>query len=757
MIYVLGNVSQCELTEEWQEGKWEDFVPWMLKLKEFEFDIETTVTPWWCDKKIITMQFGSDDVQWVFQWSTLSIQQKAALKQLLENKKWLKLIHNAAFECIVCLFHDIRVQNVYDTMLAEMVLQGGEHTIEYGLDDLCMRYLDVYLDKTLQKAFGDDILTTPKLYYAAQDVKHLTALRTRIKREAEVLKYDTFDLVVQLENDCVLAFSAMTHHGMPIDVPWWLALAESARPIVQAAEAKLNSWFDEEPFRAKAFELGYISNEDRLHINWNSGKQKQHLFNYAFPELPGTSKAVLKKWQSDRLKAQEPVHAWIPYYLDDDYSLLQQEMMINHRDWLILEGILTPAGVPTINWNSQPQVLPIFQTVEPRLTALNAESKERTSHPIVDDYDDYLDTTKLLSTYGEAFIYGAKDKLPKVEPDGRARTTFTQIMTTGRISSKKPNMQNIPAKEAVGNKYRNAFVPPEGWSFVSSDFISQELVEIAFLSKDPVWSEALAKGQDLHSIAAELVFKKKWKDAVQGYCTYYNPSWVSPDKEDVISPEAYETMGKPEGWKYSEGKQKCKCKGHKSMRTGCKSINFGLAYGMSEFKLAAKLGIKVPAAKQLIIEYFEAFPSIGKLLDYFGEFGVTKGYIQTIYPFYRRRWFPYWKFYTGFITAHLMRAQYHPGLGEIERASKNQPIQGTGADSMKVAVVKVYQYIYDNNLDDKVKMCMQVHDQLDTIAQDDYTHEWAKIQTKLMEDAALVSIPTGILKVETTINKRWSK
>ena len=273
-----------------------------------------------------------------------------------------------------------------------------------------------------------------------------------------------------------------------------------------------------------------------------------------------------------------------------------------HRQWLIDNHYLIPAGVPTINWNSVDQALPIIQTVE-NIKDLSEESRGKCSHPIINDLEKYKESLKLITTYGEKF-------LKYLEPDGKVRPRFRQILTTGRISVSDPPMQQIPANDDVGNKYRNGFIPPDGWSFVSSDYISQELIVITYLSKDPVWRAALSKGQDLHSIAAELVFGKKWKDAAEPGCEYY------------------------------KSKQKCKCKGHKHMRTGCKTINFGLAYGMSEFKLASTLRIKVTEAKQLIIDYFKAFPGISRVLDYLGEFGVTKGYIQTIYPYYRRRWFP---------------------------------------------------------------------------------------------------------------------
>ena len=642
MIYVIGNPTEWE--EGYQPGGWNEFRKWMLSLKEVEFDIETNVTNWWCDKKLITVQFGNNDIQWVLQWSELNPDQQKFIKQALEHEPLIKIIHNALFECTVMLFHGVRVIGVYDTMLAEMVLQGGEHSVGYGLDDVCLRYLGVELDKSQQTAFGDNILTPEKVRYAAQDVMYMSKLRDRIRQSAIHVRYDSFDKVVGLENDCVPAFAEMVYYGMEIDADWWLRLADEAQPHVFAAQEVLNNWLKEEPFLTKAKELGYISDSDRILINWNSPKQKSAIFKELLPELPGTTKAILKKWQSDKLKAGEPVEDWVPYYIEGDFSPLQQHLISTQREWLIENQLLIPAGTPTINWNSQDQVLPLIQEVEPKIKDLSAETKGRCSHPIVQDLDNYIDASKLVTAFGEQWL--AK----YVEPDGKVRTSFKQVLTTGRISSSAPNMQQIPAKESVGNKYRNAFVPPAGWSFVSSDYVSQELIVIAYLSKDPVWIDALSKGQDLHSIAAEMVFGKKWKEAADPTCDFYK-------LQDNVTP----------------AKQKCKCKKHKYMRNGVKTINFGLAYGMSEFKLASTLRIPVPEAKQLIKDYFKAFPGIGKLLDYLGRFGVEKGYIQTIFPLYRRRWFPYWKHYRRFIDAHLQGAQYHGGLGEIERASKNQP------------------------------------------------------------------------------------
>lgn len=106
-----------------------------------------------------------------------------------------------------------------------------------------------------------------------------------------------------------------------------------------------------------------------------------------------------------------------------------------------------------------------------------------------------------------------------------------------------------------------------------------------------------------------------------------------------------------------------------------------------------------------------------------------------------------------------MKAQYHPGLGEIERASKNMPIQGTSADITKLALCMLYWEIFDGPelLVDKVRLVMQVHDQVDSNSKEDYAPVWAKRQTELMEEAAKFIIPSGLLKAETTITSRWEK
>jgi DNA polymerase I-like protein with 3'-5' exonuclease and polymerase domains len=363
-----------------------------------------------------------------------------------------------------------------------------------------------------------------------------------------------------------------------------------------------------------------------------------------------------------------------------------------------------------VKWTSPTQVLKVFQKLVPELEDVNGKKmyKYRRQHKIIDLYVKYKEKMKLATSYGSDFF-------KFVSSDGKIHTQFNQILDTGRVASKKPNMQQIPAD----NKFRNCFLAPDGWCFVSSDYSSQELNVIAFGSQDPVWIKALEQGQDLHSVCADLVYGQEWADAAEDDCSY------------MIN------------------KSKCKCPRHGRLRTNVKTINFGLAYGMGPHKLADTLDINTKAAEVLIDKYFDAFPAIGGFLDKLGTFGKKYGYIKTFPPYNRRRWFPTW-----YPRIYQEKSQAFE-LGSIERASKNTPIQGASADMTKKALILIRDFIKLHNA--PVKIVMTVHDQVDTICKDDYAQEWVVEMTRLMEQAALEVVTNGLLKADTNISKSWEK
>jgi DNA polymerase-1 len=362
-----------------------------------------------------------------------------------------------------------------------------------------------------------------------------------------------------------------------------------------------------------------------------------------------------------------------------------------------------------VKWTSPKQVLNVFKTLIPELEDVNGNNlskyQYRRNMNIITVYRRYKEVMKLATSYGNKF-------LDNIWSDGKIHTNFFQLLDTGRVSSSRPNMQQIPAD----NAYRNCFTTTNNRKFVSADYSSQELNVIAYGSQDPVWLLALSKGEDLHSTCASLVYGEEWKNSAEEGCTF------------------------------NVSRQKCECKEHKRLRTNVKTVNFGLAYGMGPNKLADTLNIRKVDASQLIHKYFNTFPSIRGFLNLLGDYGKERGYIKTFKPYRRIRYFSGWKA-NGYIDKKYM--------GTIERASKNTPIQGCSADMTKLALIKIRDYINLKKI--PVKIVMTVHDQIDTTVSPGYADTWVTEIKELMEEAAKHIITNGLLGAEVTVTDCWEK
>lgn len=521
------------------EQTWETFTTWLNAQTEVQFDIETNVTSFWCTKKIHLMQFGNVEgsQQFVLDFRLLNEEQKQFLRDFFRGPK-LKIIQNAAFEYIVLRLNDFILHNIYCTMVAEKLIHGGAETGPYSLVDLTVKYCSVNLSKELQTSFdGLTPWTREQLEYAANDVKYLSAIR---QGQLVTLRMENLELVCKLEMQSLVAFSWCTVNGVMMDVPKWRENVALAEPVIQNAHATLNKWLLEDSrLLAKALELGYLNREDTVAINLNAPKQKLELLQLVFPDIPGASKPILKKFIRDNPELDPKLMFLLVDLQEGLYNSFIQYLVTNFKQVLIERGYLIPAGTVTINWNSVAQVLPLLQGVEPKLKSLAEESVANTTHPVFTALAEYKDSLKLTSSYGEEFL------MKFIEPDGRVRTNYNPLVTTGRSSSSRPNMQNIPAKESVGTRYRNCFIYQPGWKFVDSDYTGQELALIAFASNDDVWYKAIERGEDLHSVTAAMVYGHEWEIATDDHCDF----------------RLY--------------RQKCKCKKHKLLRNAIKTINFG--------------------------------------------------------------------------------------------------------------------------------------------------------------------------------------
>ena len=366
-----------------------------------------------------------------------------------------------------------------------------------------------------------------------------------------------------------------------------------------------------------------------------------------------------------------------------------------------------------VKWSSFAQVKNVLQELDSTLTDTSVRElyKRRNQHPIIDTVINYRKEAKLVTTYGLDFLRYVNKHTQRVH------TVFWQILNTGRVSSGMkgrysyqdyPNMQNIPARE----EYRNCFQAEPGWKIITMDYSGQELRLIAEGPQDPVWLNAFRNGEDVHGKVASMVF-------------------------DV---DISKVKSKP---KFLKGK---------SYRDVAKTINFGLAYGMSYFKLADTLDIPEEKAKEFIDKYFNALPKIKSFLTALGNYGKKYGHIKTFKPFRRIRWFEDHKNLSTLDRKHKFQR-----LGEIERASKNTPIQGSGADMIKLALSLLLKKINKDNLHDKVRLVTQVHDEIGCEVKEDFIDEWVNIQQSLMMEAGAEICKSVDMIVDYSVTDKWSK
>lgn len=283
------------------------------------------------------------------------------------------------------------------------------------------------------------------------------------------------------------------------------------------------------------------------------------------------------------------------------------------------------------------------------------------------------------------------DALPKlINPrTGHIHTSFNQAVTaTGRLSSSDPNLQNIPVRGEDGKEIRKCFIPEPGELFFSADYSQIELRVMAHLSGDKNMIEAFREGYDIHAATAARIYKEKIED-------------VSRDQ-----------------------------------RTKAKRANFGIIYGITVFGLAERLEISRDEAKQLIDGYFETFPDVHAYMEKAKELAREHGYAETF--FHRRRYLPD-------ITSHNATVRNF-----AERNAINAPIQGSAADIIKIAMVKIYERFRKEGI--RSRMILQVHDELNFSVVPEEKEKVERIVLEEMQNAYPLQVP---LVADSGWGKNW--
>ena len=318
-------------------------------------------------------------------------------------------------------------------------------------------------------------------------------------------------------------------------------------------------------------------------------------------------------------------------------------------------------------------------------------------HPLIDEILNHRTLSKLKSTYVDALPLLVNLKTQRVHTD------FNQtITTTGRLSSSNPNLQNIPIRTEFSRKIRQAFIPKENWILVSADYSQIELRILAHLSQEPILLEAYRNQQDVHRITAQLLLDK-----------------------ETISP-AERNLGK--------------------------TINFGVIYGMGAQRFAREAGVSSEEGRKFIDRYRQNYSQVFKYLETMKKAAIADGFVSTIQG--RRRYFEFSSQSLRKLrgvdpqSLNLESIDYNYTDAQLLRSAANAPIQGSSADIIKIAMIKLDKILVNY----QAKLLLQVHDEL---IFEMPPEEWEMLETQIkttMEEAVSLSIP---LVVEIHAGNNW--
>ena len=321
-------------------------------------------------------------------------------------------------------------------------------------------------------------------------------------------------------------------------------------------------------------------------------------------------------------------------------------------------------------------------------TSAEVLEKLRGLHPAVDLILEHRQIAKIKSTYVDA--------LPElVNPEtGRLHTSYNQTGTvTGRLSSSEPNLQNIPIRTELGRRVRRAFRAEEGWLFLSADYSQVELRIVAHVSQDPAMLQAFARGEDIHASTAAAIYGVPLQ---------------------AVTPE---------------------------MRRVAKTVNFAITYGATGFGVAQQSDLTPEEGAKLVEAYYRTYPKVRDYVERTKKMAREQGYVQTLLG--RRRYFPEFQA-TERVHRNRLNAAY--------RMAINAPIQGTAADIIKLAMIRLHRALREQGL--RTRMTLQVHDELVFEVPKDELARVAPLVREIMEGAFPLDAP---LKVDMKVGANWEE
>ncbi len=726
MIYLVSHNKSLFQTDKYIEATMEQAMSVLLPLKLCQLDTETKGLD--CHTKaLLTIQLGNKNNQVVIDWTTLTLKEKQMVKNYLESDR-LFLGWNLMFDLTFLYVQGIYPKHIWDGMIVEQLLYLGypAQMREKSLKAAAWNYLNINIDKTVRGKIINDGLTTEVVIYAAGDVTYIEDIKE--KQDIEVEKQG-MKLAVELECEFVKSLAYFKYCGVHLDITKWKAKMAKDQAKLDKAISKLNAWV----------------------VAWD--KENPHNgYDIQYPELkyprysadyPNEVKRLIK----DGYKRFPQEDLQTPDGKVDAYKrvIKNQFTQIDTQGDLFTGFDTEPKCV--VNWSSQKQVIPLFELLGINVETFDKKTKQKkksieanvlkpqkNDFPIIPIFLEYQEAAKVVSTYGQNWLNAINPKT------GRIHADFHSIGTdTARVSSGggvwKLNMQNLPHDPET----RACFTSEEGNAWLSADYQSQESRIIASVSKDEKMIDLFEHGcGDVHSLVA--------------YMSYPNIIPRDTKIEDIK-------------------------KLYHNWRQKAKSIEFAINYGGDYNTISKNDGIPVEEAKEIYDNFMEGFPGIKRYQDYCRAAVMRDGYI-LLNPLTGHRAHIYdaeelketrnkmqepgfWEYYQNARRSNPQDEivqevrHYMQRKAASEKQSINYRIQNRGAMCFKLSSIKLFNWIVDHKLIDKVKMCVPAHDEFNLECPVAIKEQIGKVLIDCMIAGGKPFCPNVFLGADIDINDHW--
>ena len=629
----------------------EECISYLTPLKIVGVDIETTrkfkgkygkiegLDPY--VSNIVMIQVGDENKQFIIDARVINKKEILKLFKTLSTK--VLVGHNIKFEYKHFLVnYGIRLNKVYDTMIAEQILYNGLNK-RNALGELNKRYFGITVDKSTRLEFlsvGKKNFTERQIKYGAEDILYPALIR---KEQLIKLTDEKLMNCFNLEMQFLLCLGDIETKGLYFDKKVWAEAYEKAIIVFNEYKEILDSYIIDKHSAFINRQLSLFEEGVTCGIQWSSSKQVVEFFDSLgiCPEAESKATKQIRKTVESKELA----------------TVLTRENLIEEYRWLIKT------------------------------------------------YLKFMKATQAVTTFGIGFF-------KYINPiTNRLHSSYTQIMKTGRISSRAPNLQNIPSN----TDYRKAFSSPKNYKIVNADYAGQEQIILVNKSLDKDLLGFYYQGHsDMHSFVASKIY----------------PELAEMSLVDIK-------------------------KEHKDKRQIAKAAGFAINYGGTGFTIAKNLGIPESQGNFVFNAYFEAFPGLKNYFEICKKLAVLKGSITIDKYTNRKYYFPHLQ-----SMKHARRTQdtlaYNKLKGKLERASLNFPIQGCAGSMTKLAVVYIRAYLIKNNAFDRFQITNLVHDEINCEAKEEYAEECAKVMEIAMKKAADVWCKTIKMNAEAVIGNYWT-